>query len=258
MLIVTDLKKYFSQGLWRRSFVKAVDGVSFTLQRGQTLGLVGESGSGKTTIGRLVVGLLRPTEGSVLFEGINIFGVSRRESLNLRRKMQIIFQDPEGALNPRMRIGEILTEPLKVHRLVQERYIKDRVADLMAMVGLEAELYHRYPCELSGGQNQRVVIARALSLEPALLVLDEPTSALDVSVQAQILQLLRKVQKQMNLAYLFISHDLDVVRQMADQIAVVYRGQIVEQAQTATLFNGARHPYTKSLLSARLTLGEMV
>ncbi|MFZ5648925.1 MAG: ATP-binding cassette domain-containing protein [Bacillota bacterium] len=243
--------------MWRRTFVKAVDGVSFALQKGQTLGLVGESGSGKTTIGRLAVGLLRPTEGLVLFEGVNIFEVSRRESLHLRRKMQIIFQDPEGALNPRMRIGEILTEPLKVHRLVQGRYIKDRVADLLAMVGLGTGFYHRYPCELSGGQNQRVVIARALSLEPALLVLDEPTSALDVSVQAQILQLLRSVQKQMGLAYLFISHDLDVVRQMAGRVAVVYRGQIVEQARADTLFNGARHPYTKSLLSARLTLGEM-
>ncbi|MFZ5634077.1 MAG: ATP-binding cassette domain-containing protein [Bacillota bacterium] len=254
MLSVTDLKKYFWQGFWRRSFVRAVDGVSFTLRKGQTLGLVGESGSGKTTIGRLVVGLLRPTGGSVLFEGINIFGVSRRESLHLRRKMQIIFQDPEGALNPRMRIGELLAEPLKVHRLVQGRYIKERVADLLAMVGLETGFYHRYPCELSGGQNQRVVIARALSLEPDLLVLDEPTSALDVSVQAQILQLLREVQKQMNLACLFISHDLDVVRQMAGQIAVVYRGQIVEQARAAALFNGVRHPYTKSLLSARLAI----
>lgn len=255
MLEVKELKKYFTRGLLCRSVVKAVDGVSFTLRRGQTLGLVGESGSGKTTVGRLVVGLIRPTAGSVLFEGRDIFKLSGKEILHLRRKMQIIFQDPEGALNPRMRIGEILAEPLRVYRLVRGRNVRKKVIDLLEMVGLGPEFYHRYPCELSGGQNQRVVIARALSLEPDFLVLDEPTSALDVSVQAQILQLLRNIQQQMQLTYLFISHDLDVVRRMADITAIIHRGRVVEQAATNALFNSPRHTYTKSLLSTRLGLG---
>ncbi len=255
MLEVKALKKYFVRGLLCRSVVKAVDGVSFTLRRGETLGLVGESGSGKTTVGRLVVGLLRPTAGSVLFEGCDIFKLSGKEVLNLRRRMQIVFQDPEAALNPRMRIGEILAEPLRVYRLIRKRDVRERVNDLLEMVGLGPEFYYRYPCELSGGQNQRVVIARALSLEPDLLVLDEPTSALDVSVQAQILQLLRNVQQQMKLAYLFISHDLDVVRQMSDVTAVLHRGRVVEQNATNALFNSPRHAYTKRLLSTRLGLG---
>lgn len=255
MLEVKALKKYFVRGLFRRSIVKAVDGVSFTVKKGETLGLIGESGSGKTTVGRMVVGLLKPTSGSVLFEGRDIFKLSGKESLHLRRRMQVIFQDPEAALNPRMLIGEILAEPLKVYRLVRGKHaIRNRVNELLEMVGLGAEFYNRYPCELSGGQNQRVVIARALSLEPDLLVLDEPTSALDVSVQAQILHLLRNFQQQMNLAYLFISHDLDVIRQMSDVTAVIYKGRVVEQAFTSSLFDGPNHTYTKSLISNHLKL----
>ncbi len=254
MLEVKGLKKYFRGGLLGRQLVKAVGGVSFTINPGGTLGLVGESGAGKSTVGRLVVGLLRPTGGSVFYEGRDVFRARREEALYLRRKMQIIFQNPQGALNPRMRIGEILSEPLLVHHVVRGRYVRERVADLLEMVGLGPEFYHRYPWEMSGGQNQRVAIARALSLEPSLLVLDEPTSALDVSVQAQVFQLLKKTQQEMRLAYLLISHDLDVVFRVADEVAVMHRGRILEQGSASAVATSPRHPYTIRLLSARIAL----
>lgn len=254
MLKVRDLKKYFRGGLLGRQPVKAVDGVSFTINPGHTLGLVGESGAGKSTVGRLVVGLLRPTGGSIFFEGRDVFSARGEEALYLRRKMQIISQNPQGALNPRMRIGEILTEPLLVHHMVRGRYVRERVAGLLEIVGLGPEFYHRYPWETSGGQNQRVAIARALSLEPSLLVLDEPTSALDVSVQAQVFQLLKKIQQEMRLVYLLISHDLDVVFQVADEVAVMYRGCVLEQGSASVVATSPRHPYTQQLLSARLSL----
>ncbi|PKM48084.1 MAG: ABC transporter ATP-binding protein [Firmicutes bacterium HGW-Firmicutes-8] len=253
MLIVKELTKYFSKGIWRKQYIKAVDSVSFSLEKGRTLGLVGESGSGKSTVGKLISGLLYPTGGKVFFQGVDIFSLPSTGRIQLRTKIQIIFQDPQAALNPRMSIGNLLTEPLKVHRLVPGRYLKDRVADLLAMVGLGHEFYHRYPFELSGGQNQRVVIARALSLQPELLVLDEPTSALDISVQAQILHLLRIMQEQMGLTYLFISHDLDVVQQISDHVAVMYNGEIVEQLAASSLFH-ARNSYTRSFVDAHIPL----
>ncbi|TDA64036.1 MAG: ABC transporter ATP-binding protein [Clostridia bacterium] len=237
MLQVENLRKYFRDGWWGRRLVKAVDGVSFAIEAGSTFGLVGESGAGKSTVGRLVAGLLRPTDGRVLFEGRDIFKANGREAFYLRRKIQIIFQNPEGALNPRMRIGEILAEPLLVHRLVRGRHVRERVGELLAMVGLGPEFYSRYPWEMSGGQNQRVVIARALSLGPSLLVLDEPTSALDVSVQAQVFQLLKQIQNKMRLAYLLISHDLELVSRVAGEVAVLHQGRLVEQGPAASVFS---------------------
>ncbi|MBE0467355.1 MAG: ABC transporter ATP-binding protein [Candidatus Desulforudis sp.] len=254
MLEVQNVRKHFRSGWLERRTVKAVDGVSFTIAPGCTLGLVGESGVGKSTVGRLVAGLLRPTAGSVCFEDLDVFRPGREKARYLRRKIQIVFQNPEGALNPRMRVGEILAEPLQVHRLVKGRYVKERVAGLLEMVGLGPEFYHRYPWEMSGGQNQRVAIARALSVEPSLLVLDEPTSALDVSVQAQILQLLKATQRRMKLCYLFISHDLDVIYHMADEIAIMHRGRLVEQGPAASVIINPRHSYTVQLLSAKPAL----
>ncbi|MBE0466149.1 MAG: ABC transporter ATP-binding protein [Candidatus Desulforudis sp.] len=254
MLEVRNLRKHFRNGWLGRRPVKAVDNVSFTIAPGCTLGLAGESGVGKSTVGRLVVGLMRPTGGSVCFEDLDVFRAGREKARYLRRKMQIVFQNPDGALNPRMRIGEILAEPLQVHRLAKGRYVKERVAGLLEMVGLGLEFYHRYPWEMSGGQNQRVAIARALSVEPSLLVLDEPTSALDVSVQAQVLQLLKATQQRMKLGYLFISHDLDVIYHIADEIAVMHRGRIVEQGPAATVIGTPRHSYTVQLLSSGLAL----
>lgn len=253
MLIVKEITKYYTQGFWQKSCIKAVDGVSFCLQKGRTLGMVGESGSGKSTVGKLVSGVLKPTGGQVFFQGTDIFSVPASGRRWLRRKIQVISQDPQAALNPRMSVGDLLTEPLKVHRLAAGRHLKDRVMDLLTMVGLGSEYYRRYPFELSGGQNQRVIIARALSLQPELLILDEPTSALDISVQAQILQLLREMQKRTGLTYLFISHDLDVIRQVSDSVVVMYKGKIVEQLAEGSLFN-ARAPYTKSLIQAHIPL----
>jgi oligopeptide transport system ATP-binding protein len=254
LLEVNDLKTHFPvrRGLLGRTIghVRAVDGITFALRRGKTLGLVGESGCGKTTAGRTILRLIPATEGEVLFEGQRVFDLTEGDLRRLRRHMQIIFQDPYGSLNPRMTIGGIIGEPLRVHGLARGRELEDRVAQLLEHVGLSPAYRNRYPHEFSGGQRQRIGIARALALEPRLLVCDEPVSALDVSIQAQILNLLERLQAELGLAYLFIAHDLAVVSHISDDVAVMYLGKIVEQAPSDRLYDKPLHPYTKCLMSA--------
>jgi len=230
--------------------LRAVDDVSFEIQRGETLGLVGESGCGKTTVGRLVLRLLEPTAGSVHFAGRDLSTLGRAELRQMRRRMQIVFQDPYSSLNPRRTVGDAIGEPLFVHGLAKGAEIDRRVSQLLERVGLPGSYRSRYPHEFSGGQRQRVCIARALALEPELIVCDEAVSALDISIQAQILNLLSDLQKELGLTYLFISHNLNVVRSVADRIAVMYLGKLVEVAPAAELFSAPRHPYTRALLSA--------
>jgi oligopeptide transport system ATP-binding protein len=231
--------------------VRAVDGVSFAIHRGQTLGLVGESGCGKTTLSRCVLQLEQPTAGAVIFEGRQLTALTDRALRSVRCKMQVIFQDPYSALNPRMTVGQIIAEPLKVHGLVPDRQgRRQRVRELLADVGLLAMLSSRYPHELSGGQRQRVGIARALALRPWLIVCDEPVSALDVSIQAQIMNLLSALQERLGLTYLFIAHDLSVVRHISDRVAVMYLGKIMEMTDRQRLYDNPLHPYTRALLSA--------
>lgn len=255
-LEVRDLKMYFpvTAGLFRRKIadVKAVDGVSFAIRPGETLGLVGESGCGKTTVGRCIVRLYRPTTGDIILEGVNISRLPEREIRPLRRRMNIVFQDPFGSLDPRQSIGSIVGDPLKRHRLVKSRTeYRDRIAELFEMVGLDRNLTGRYPHELSGGQRQRVAVARALAGDPSLIVCDEPVSALDVSIQAQTINLLRDLQHKIKgLTYLFISHDLWVVQYISTRVAVMYLGRIVEIAESGQLYENPVHPYTKALLSA--------
>ena len=238
-------------GLGRpRRVVRAVDGVSFAITPGQTLGLVGESGCGKSTVGRTILRLQEPTAGQVVIDGREVFTLGARELRALRRRMQIVFQDPYSSLNPRMTVRQTLREPLAIHRLAAGAGADAKVAALLEGVGLDSRLARSYPHELSGGQRQRVGIARALSVEPAFLVCDEPVSALDVSVQAQVLNLLMDLQQQRRLTYLFIAHDLAVVKHIAEQVAVMYLGKIVELAPAAELYLAPRHPYTRSLLSA--------
>lgn len=256
LLELRNLKMHFPirAGVLRRTVghVKAVDGVDLTIRRGETLGLVGESGCGKSTLARLVLRLLEPTEGEVFFEGEDILGYDRKRMLGVRRNMQIVFQDPYASLNPRMTVGNIVAEPLKTHRTggssAPER--KKRVQELLEVVGLNPEHYNRYPHEFSGGQRQRIGVARAIALNPRLIICDEPVSALDVSIQAQVVNLLQDLQKEFDLTYVFIAHDLSVVKHISDRVAVMYLGKIVEVADRKDLYDHPRHPYTASLLSA--------
>ena len=250
MLEVLGLTKYFSSGFIRKRHIRAVDDVSFKIEKGRTLGLVGESGCGKTTIGRLILRLTKPTGGKVLFDGVDLFALNRRKLLAIRPRIQMIFQDPDSSLNPRMRIGTSIAEPLKLHGTIPKAKREQRIRELIETVGLNPEHVNRYPYQLSGGQNQRVVLARILAMNPDLIIADEPTSSLDVSVQAQILNLMKDLQKEFDHTYLFISHDLDVVRIMADRIAVMYLGQLVEIGETRDIYDHAKHPYTQALLSA--------
>jgi len=254
LLQVTGLKKYFPvrSGLFSRvsAWVKAVDDVTFHLGQGETLGLVGESGCGKTTVGRSILRLMEPTAGKVIFEGEDLLALSPKELRQTRRRMQIIFQDPYSSLNPRMTIGAIVAEPLKIHQIAKGQELQDQVNQLFMRVGLRPEHQSRYPHEFSGGQRQRVGIARALALNPKFIVCDEAVSALDVSIQAQILNLLRDLQQEFHLSYLFITHDLNVVQYLADRIAVMYVGKFAEVAPVEALFATPKHPYTQALLSA--------
>jgi oligopeptide/dipeptide ABC transporter ATP-binding protein len=253
LLEVRDLVKRFEGGgLFRgaRSAVHAVNGVSFEMTPGETLGLVGESGSGKSTVGRAILRLTEKTSGEVRFDGVDVYQLSGRELRTLRRRMQIVFQDPYSSLDPRVMAGGAVAEGLEIHRLLPKAEIRGRVADLLQEVGLDPSFAEKFPHECSGGQRQRIGIARALAVDPAFLVCDEPVSALDVSVQAQVLNLLADLQRRRGIAFLFIAHDLAVVRQLAHRIAVMYFGRIVELAPTDALIRSPRHPYTQALLSA--------
>jgi len=248
LLRVENLVKHFAVG---GGVVKAVDDVSFDVGRGETVGLVGESGCGKTTTGRCILQLERPTRGRILFEGQDLTALDERALRAVRRRVQVIFQDPYASLNPRMTVGQILGEPLNVHGIVKEKAARaERVKELLAQVGLLQQHARRYPHQLSGGQRQRVGIARALAMEPALIVCDEPVSALDVSIQAQIINLLEDLQERLGLTYLFIAHDLSVVRHISDRVVVMYLGKIVEVADRKSLYEKPLHPYTRALLSA--------
>jgi oligopeptide transport system ATP-binding protein len=254
LLRVRDLRKWYPlrAGLFGRprAFVRAVDGVSFDIAPGETLALVGESGCGKTTVGRAILRLVPPTAGEVQFAGHDVLALRGRELRRLRRQMQLVFQDPYASLNPRMTVGAIVGEALEVHGLARGSELEDRVAAVLTRVGLSADHRGRYPHEFSGGQRQRIGIARALVLEPRFVVCDEAVSALDVSIQAQILNLLAELQEELALTYLFISHDLAVVEHLADRVAVMYLGKIVESAPVEELFADPRHPYTRALLAA--------
>lgn len=254
LLKVNNLKKYFpvKGGFFRRvvGYVRAVDGVSFKLNKGCTLGVVGESGCGKTTLGRAILRLQEPTSGAVIFQNQDLLKLNFRQMVAMRKNMQIIFQDPFASLNPRLTVMQIIVEPLLVHKIgtAEQRYHK--VIELMKIVGLRKEVIHRYPHEFSGGQRQRIGIARALSMEPKFIVADEPVSALDVSVQSQVLNLIKKLQNQLGISFLFISHDLAVIQHICHHVAVMYLGKIVETANTEILYRDPKHPYTQALLSA--------
>jgi oligopeptide/dipeptide ABC transporter ATP-binding protein len=254
LLKVDNLKKYFpiTKGIFSKvvNHVKAVDNISFHIKEGETLGLVGESGCGKTTASRVILRLLEPTEGSVFFEGSDVFALKGEKLRQLRKDMQVIFQDPYSSLNPRLSVGSIIAEGIGAHKIAAGKRKKEIVEDLLEKVGLSASYYNRYPHEFSGGQRQRIAVARALSLNPKLIICDEPVSALDVSIQAQILNLLSKLKNDFNLSYLFITHDLSVVEHVSDRVATMYLGEIAEVAGVEEFYANALHPYTISLLSA--------
>jgi len=255
ILEVKDLKKYFpiTKGIVIQrtvGAVKAVDGLNFFIRRGETLGLVGESGCGKATTGRSILQLYKPTAGQVIFKGEDLTKMKRGHLRSMRRQMQIIFQDPYASLNPRMTVGAIVGEPLEIHHLASGKEKRERVQQLLRQVGLNPYFVNRYPHEFSGGQRQRIGVARALAVNPEFIVCDEPISALDVSIQAQIINLLEELQEEYNLTYLFIAHDLSVVRHISDRVAVMYLGKIVELADRDELYDNPKHPYTQALLSA--------
>ncbi len=254
LLEVRDLKKYYpvTGGLLSRHLgdIRAVDGVSFYITQGETLGLVGESGCGKSTLGRVILRLEEPTEGKVLYQGVDITKLDKRALRGLRKEMQIIFQDPQSSLDPRMTVEQSIGEALLIHGMKDDRERTKRVAEILELVGLEAQHALSYPHELSSGQRQRIGIGRALAVNPKLVIADEPVSALDVSIQAQILNLMLDLQKEFGLAYLFISHDLSVIRQISQRVAVMYLGKIVELAERGEIFQNSLHPYTEALLSA--------
>ena len=245
---VEDLCKYFPAG--KKKVVKAVDGINLKIRKGETIGLVGESGCGKTTCGRTIIKLYEPTKGKILFEGKDVSKLHGKELLSFKKDVQVIFQDPYASLDPRMTIGEIISEGMHVHLKLSQKEMDERVADLLNKVGLNAEYANRFAHELSGGQRQRIGIARALAVEPKFLVLDEPISALDVSIQAQIVNLLIKLQKEMDLTYLFVAHDLSMVKHISDRVAVMYLGSMVEITSSEELYKNPLHPYTQALLSA--------
>jgi len=254
LLRVENLEMHFPiyRGVFQRKVgaVRAVDGVSFEIRRGETLGLVGESGCGKSTAGRTILQLYKPTNGDVYFEGKNLLKMKHEEMRQMRRKMQMIFQDPYASLNPRMTVGQLVGEPLMVHNVATGKEIKERVDHLLEIVGLNPAFESRYPHEFSGGQRQRIGVARALALQPSFIICDEPISALDVSIQAQVVNLLEELQEQFNLTYLFIAHDLSMVKHISDRVAVMYLGIFAELAERDELYSNPLHPYTQALLSA--------
>ena len=255
LIEIKNLSMYFpiTKGIIRQqkiAEVKAVDGVNFFIRKGETLGLVGESGCGKTTLGRCLLQLIRPTSGEVYFEGVDLCTMASDHLRSIRQRMQIIFQDPFDSLDPRMTAGEIVAEPLRVHTRIRGRELREKIAELLKIVGLDPSMTERYPHQFSGGQRQRLGIARALAIRPSFIVCDEPISALDVSIQAQIINLLEDLQGEFDLTYLFIAHDLSVVRHISHRVAVMYLGKIVEVANRDALYRVAKHPYTIALLSA--------